>query len=65
MFVHKKMPSVIHAGHLGFDPKPVPKSRVVYKVAMGQGFLRVLQFSPVSIIPPMINTHLNLPVARN
>jgi hypothetical protein len=27
------------------------------KVALGQVFLRVLGFSPVSIIPPMVHTH--------
>jgi hypothetical protein len=28
-------------------------------------FLRLLQFSPVSIIPPMLHTHLHLHVALN
>jgi len=33
---------------------------VVYKVVLEQGFPPLLQFSPVSIIPPMLHTHLNL-----
>jgi hypothetical protein len=33
---------------------------VVDKVALGQVFLQVLRFSPVSIIPPMLHTHLLL-----
>jgi hypothetical protein len=32
---------------------------VVDKVALGQVFLRVLQFSPVSIIPPLLHIHLS------
>jgi branched-subunit amino acid transport protein len=31
---------------------------VVDKVALGQVFLRVLQFSPASIIPPLLHIHL-------
>jgi hypothetical protein len=31
---------------------------VVDKVALGQVFLRVLRFFPVSIIPPLLNIHL-------
>jgi hypothetical protein len=38
--------------HLGF---------VVDKVALGQGFLRVLQFSPANIIPPLLHMHLSPP----
>jgi hypothetical protein len=30
---------------------------VVDKAALGQVFLKVLQFSPVSIIPPFLHTH--------
>ena len=30
---------------------------VVDKVALGQVFLPVLRFSPLSIIPPMLHTH--------
>jgi hypothetical protein len=33
------------------------------KVAHGQVFLRVLRFSPVSAIPPMLHIHLHLHVA--
>jgi hypothetical protein len=34
---------------------------LVYKVGMEQFFLPVLRFSPVSIIPPMLHTHLHVP----
>jgi hypothetical protein len=35
----------------------------VLKVAMGWDFLRVLQFSPVNIIPSVLQTHFHLHVA--
>jgi hypothetical protein len=34
---------------------------VVDKVALGQVFLRVLRFSPVTIIPPLLHIHLSPP----
>jgi hypothetical protein len=34
---------------------------VVYKVALGQIFLRVFQFSPANIIPPLLHIHLSPP----
>jgi hypothetical protein len=37
---------------------------VVDLAALGQIFLRMLQFSPVSIIPPVLHTHLHLQAAR-
>jgi hypothetical protein len=37
---------------------------VVGKVALGQGFLPSVSFSPVSIIQPLLHTHLCLHVAR-
>jgi hypothetical protein len=39
---------------------------VLDKVALEHVFLPVLRFAPVSIIPPMLHTHLHLhvPVAR-
>jgi hypothetical protein len=36
---------------------------VVDKVALGKLFLSVLPFPPVSIIPPVLHTHLHLQVA--
>jgi hypothetical protein len=33
----------------------------VDKVALGQVFLRVLRFSPASIIPPLLRIHLSPP----
>jgi hypothetical protein len=36
------------------DHKPIHMGLVVDKVAVGQVFLQVLQFSLISIIPPML-----------
>jgi hypothetical protein len=41
----------------GFDPKPIHGRSAVNKVALGQGFLPVLGFFPVSIIPPVLHTY--------
>jgi hypothetical protein len=53
--------SVLVAGlsprRLGFDPGPFRVRFVVDEVAIGQGFLRVLRFSLVNIIPPILHTH--------
>jgi hypothetical protein len=48
----------------GFDPKSGHVRFVVNKVALGQVFLRVATsvFPPVSVIPPMLYTHLHLHV---
>jgi hypothetical protein len=46
-----------------FDPTLIHARFVVNDVAPGQSFLRVLRFSIVSIIPPMLQIHLNLYVA--
>jgi len=40
----------------GFDPKSVHVRFVVDKVSLGQVFLRLLQTSPVSVIPPVLHT---------
>jgi hypothetical protein len=40
----------------GFEPGSIHFGFVVDKVALGQVFLRVLQFSPVNIIPPSFST---------
>ena len=37
-----------------FDPGSVDVRLIVDRVALGQGFLRELRFSPVNIIPPML-----------
>jgi hypothetical protein len=37
--------------------RPDPEGFLVHKVALGQVFPRVLQLSPVSIIPRMLRTH--------
>jgi hypothetical protein len=45
----------------GFLPGPVHVGFVVDKVALGHFFIRFLRFSPVSIIPPLLHTHLSPP----
>ena len=42
-----------------FDPRPVDVRFVVDKMTLGQVFLQVLRFSPFSIIPPILHTHLH------
>jgi len=44
----------------GFDPRSVHVRFVVDKVALGQVFLRVLRYSPVSIILPIFHIHLHV-----
>ena len=48
---------------LGFDPGPVYVRYVMDKGARGQVFLRALQFSPVTVIPQMLHSHLHLHTA--
>jgi len=48
---------------LKFEPSQTDVWLVVHKVTMGLGSLPVLLFCPVSIIPPMLHTHLHLHVA--
>jgi hypothetical protein len=40
-----------------FDPGSFLLGFIVYKAALGQGFLLVIRFSAVSSIPPMLHTH--------
>ena len=47
----------------GFDPRSDHVGFMMDEVALPQPFLSVLRFSPVSIIPPMLHTHLPLYVA--
>jgi hypothetical protein len=47
----------------GFYPRTVHVRYVVDKVALGRVFLRVLRFLPVTVIPPVLHTHLHLHVA--
>ena len=42
-----------------FNPRPVDVRFVMDKMTMGQVLLQVLRFSPVSIIPPILHTHLH------
>ena len=48
---------------LEFNPGLGKVRFMVDILAMGQIFFQVLQFSPVSIIPPMLHTHRHLHVA--
>jgi hypothetical protein len=41
-----------------FNPKPVYVEFVVDKMAVGQVFLQIFGFSPVSTIPPNFRAHL-------
>jgi hypothetical protein len=43
----------------GFTPGSVHVGFVVDKVALGQAFFTVLQFSPVNIIPPWLSILIN------
>lgn len=45
-----------------FKPRPVHVRFLVETMAMVQGSFRVPWFSPVTIIPPVIDTHLHLHV---
>jgi hypothetical protein len=51
--------AIHHLGHdaniFPFDPGSVRVGFVVDKVILGQFFPRVLRFSPVSFIPPMLH----------
>jgi len=44
---------------VGFDPRPAREIRGGQS-EQGQGFLRVLRFSPVSIISPVLHNHHHL-----
>jgi hypothetical protein len=52
----KRLVSDLSPRKPGFDPRSVHVRLVVDKVALGQVFLRVRPFSPVSVIPPMLHT---------
>jgi hypothetical protein len=43
----------------GLYPTPVHVQYVVDKLAMGEGFLRVLRAFPVSSIPPVLHIHIS------
>ena len=47
----------------GFDPRTVRVRFVEFKRALGQVYLPILLFSPVSIIPSVLYTHIHLHVA--
>ena len=41
-----------------YNVRPVHVGFLVGRVALGQVFVEVLWFSPVSVIPPMLHTHV-------
>jgi hypothetical protein len=47
---------VSHTVENQVKPRPVDVGFVVDKATVGQDFIRVLWFSPVSIFPPMLHT---------
>ena len=57
----KRLPAVLSSRRPGFDLRTISVGFSVDKVAHGQVYLLVLQFSPLSIIPPLLRTHV--PVA--
>ena len=52
-----KMDGSLSSGRPGFQPKSDNARFLVDKVALERVSLPVFQFSPVNIIPPMLNTH--------
>jgi hypothetical protein len=59
----RRLVPVLLPRRLGFGPRRVDVRIVVDKVALGQVFLRVFPFFHVSVIPPLLHTHLRLHVA--
>jgi hypothetical protein len=51
----RRLTAGLPLGRPGFDPGSVHVGFVVDKVALGQGFLRVLKFSPVNFMPPVLH----------
>ena len=47
----------------GFETRSAHVRFVLDKVALGQVFLPVLRFTPVSIIPSLLHSHLHLHVS--
>ena len=49
--------------HRGTHPRINPRvdhvGLVVYQVTIGQSLLQVLLYSPISIIPPILHTHIS------
>jgi hypothetical protein len=45
-----------------FDPRPVRVGLVTDKMAQGQGFHGIFQDFPMSIIPPITQSHLSITI---
>jgi hypothetical protein len=54
---YRLLPADFSPPRPGFASRLFHVGSVVGKVALGQVFLRVLRFSPVSIIPPLLHIH--------
>jgi hypothetical protein len=54
---HGRLVTGFSPRRLGFAPGVVRVWFVVDKLALGQNYLRTLRLSPVSIIPPLLNSH--------
>jgi hypothetical protein len=50
----RRLVTVLSRRRPGFDPESVHVGFVVDNVALGQVFPRVLRFSPVNFIPPLL-----------
>jgi hypothetical protein len=60
------MPRAANRRPLAAEPRFRSNVRdVVDKVALGRVFFRVLRFLPVTVIPPVLHTHLQLHAALN
>jgi hypothetical protein len=56
----RRLPAVLSSRMPGFDLRTISVGLSVNKVAHGQLFLLVLQFSPVSIISPLLRIHVSV-----
>jgi hypothetical protein len=61
---HQTGLAVAHAVSNVFEPRLVHVRFVVNKVALRQGFLRILRFCPVSIKMVLTQLYLNVPFTR-
>ena len=57
---HRLLVSSLLPQRPGFSPSPVTVGSAMDVVALGQASLHALQFPHVTIIPPILHTHLHL-----
>jgi len=53
----RRLVALISLQRTSFDPSPIQVGFMADKIALRPIFLAVFRFHPVSIIPPMPNTH--------